>query len=76
MVRLLVTAWGRGPRYRWLNPLDSSFDMGTVTGCFPKWATALRKSSSSKDAMSLLTPRRTRMRCTATQAVYDRLLHA
>ena len=30
-----------------------------------KWATASRKSSSSMEAMSWLTPRRTRMRCTA-----------
>ena len=24
------------PRYKWLNPADSSFDMGTVTGCLAK----------------------------------------
>jgi LuxR family transcriptional regulator, maltose regulon positive regulatory protein len=54
--------------YRWLNPPDSSFDMGTVTGCLEKWATALRKSSRSREAMSWLTPRRTRMRCTGMSA--------
>lgn len=44
------------PRYRWLNPVDSSLDMGTVTGCLPKCAMASRKSSSSREAMSRLTP--------------------
>ena len=44
--------WVKGRRYRWLNPLDSSFDMGTVTGCLEKWATAAWKSSRSREAMS------------------------
>jgi len=55
---------GRQPRYRWLKPPDSSFDMGTVTGCLPKWAMVSRKSSRSREARSWLTPRRTRIRCT------------
>ncbi len=54
--------------YRWLNPVDSSFDIGTVTGCLLKWATAALKSSRSKEAMSRLTPRRTRMRWTGMSA--------
>ena len=28
--------WQRRNTYRWLNPPDSSFDMGTETGCLPK----------------------------------------
>jgi hypothetical protein len=51
--------------YRWLNPPDSCLVMDTVTGCLPKWATASRKSSRSRSAMSWLTPSRTRMRWTA-----------
>ena len=64
-VRLEVHPEHRMP-YRWLNPPDSCLVMDTVTGCLPKWATASRKSSMSRAAMSWLTPRRTRMRCTAT----------
>src|SRR5262249_31979345 len=53
---------------RWLNPLDSCLDMGTVTGCLPKCATASRKSSSSIEAMSRLTPMRIRTRWTGMSA--------
>ena len=31
-----ATMIGPQPPYRWLNPLDSSLDMGTVTGCLLK----------------------------------------
>ena len=64
LVANLVTTAG-ADRQRWLNPLDSSLVIGTLTGCLSKWATASRKSSSSREAISWLTPRRTRMRCTA-----------
>jgi hypothetical protein len=53
-----------GRPYRWLNPPDSCLVMDTVMGCLPKWDRASRKSSSSSEAMSWLTPSRTRMRCT------------
>jgi len=35
IVRSLVTKVPE-PRYKWLNPVVSSLDMGTVTGCLAK----------------------------------------
>ena len=40
----------------WLNPPDSCLVIDTVTGCLPKCATASRKSSSSREAMSCPLP--------------------
>ena len=51
--------------YRYLNPPDFSLVIETATACRREWATASRKSSRRRAAMSRLTPRRTRMRYTA-----------